>query len=374
MSECKKIRIGVVGGSFGTSFYWHEHPNCVVAAVADLDPERLQNLKNTYHCDNGFATMEEMLKEAQIDAVAVFSGAPDHVRQSVACMKAGKHVISAVPACMSLEEADLLRDTVEKTGLTYMMAETSYYRQNCISARKFFDDGKFGEIFYTEAEYHHAGIDPLFFDKEGKRTWRYGIPPMLYPTHCTGFLVGVTRERLTHVSCIGWGDDSPYLKDNSYNNPFWCETALFQTDKGHAFRAAVYWEGAVRGCERAQWYGTKMSFFSQSANGQGPVIVRRAEEQETDDAGFVRTRPRFEEYEQPKWFETDMLPEPMRHDSGHGGSHVFLANEFINALVEERAPAIDVYEALAMTVPGIVAHQSALRDGERLKVPSFDRA
>ena len=67
-----------------------------------------------------------------------------------------------------------------------------------------------------------------------------------------------------------------------------------------------------------------------------------------------------------------MLPEPMRHPSGHDGSHTFLAAEFVNALIDDREPAIDVYESLAMTVPGIVAHESALRGGEQLAVPSFD--
>ena len=47
--------------------------------------------------------------------------------------------------------------------------------------------------------------------------------------------------------------------------------------------------------------------------------------------------------------------------------------EFIEALLEDREPVIDVYEALAMTVPGIVAHQSSRRSGEQLKVPQFDR-
>lgn len=63
----------------------------------------------------------------------------------------------------------------------------------------------------------------------------------------------------------------------------------------------------------------------------------------------------------------------MRHGSGHDGSHAFPAAEFINALVDDREPTIDVYESLAMTVPGIVAHDSALRDGEQLSVPSLDR-
>jgi hypothetical protein len=76
----------------------------------------------------------------------------------------------------------------------------------------------------------------------------------------------------------------------------------------------------------------------------------------------------------PEYWKTDMLPDAMRHASGHGGSAVFISAEFINALVEDREPVIDLYESLAMTVPGIVAHQSALKDGEQLAVPQFDRA
>ena len=36
----KKIRIGIVGGGFGASFFWHQHPNCIVEAVSDLQEER----------------------------------------------------------------------------------------------------------------------------------------------------------------------------------------------------------------------------------------------------------------------------------------------------------------------------------------------
>jgi len=44
------------------------------------------------------------------------------------------------------------------------------------------------------------------------------------------------------------------------------------------------------------------------------------------------------------------------------------------AVIEDREPLVDVYEAIAMTAPGIVAHQSALKDGEQLKIPSFDKS
>ena len=52
---------------------------------------------------------------------------------------------------------------------------------------------------------------------------------------------------------------------------------------------------------------------------------------------------------------------------------MFISAEFVNALLEGREPEIDLYESLAMTVPGIVAHQSSLKDGEQLDVPQFNR-
>ena len=368
----KKVRIGVVGGGFGCSFQWHEHPDCVVQAVRDLREERRKRLMQVYGCSKSYDSLEELVLARDIDAIAIFTDGPLHVQHVVEAMKNGKHAISAVPAAYgTIEQADLLAATVKKYGLTYMMAETSYYQQPTISARKFYEQGKFGSLYYCEAEYQHAGLESLYFSG-GKRTWRHGMAPMHYPTHSTAQLIGVTGERLTEVVCHGWGDGDPILKDNAYDNPFWNESAMFRTDRGNACRVNVWWKGAHRGCERAQWIGDKMSFYSHHPNGVGPVIIRSSERMEKDDAGFERKAPRFEQYKQPHWWQTDMLPEPLRHNSGHEGSHTFLTHEFVDAIVQDRRPAIDVYEALAYTVPGIVAHQSALKEGELLKIPQYD--
>ncbi len=367
----KKIRIGVVGGGFGSDFFWHQDPNCIVQAVSDLIPERRALLQRVYACSTAYESLEKLILDKDVDAVAVFTGAPDHVRHAVACLHAGKHVISAVPACMSLAEAELLHATVKMTGLTYMMAETSWYHQSVITARQWYRDGKFGKIFHTEAEYHHPGLEVLFHDAQGKRTWRYGLAPMNYPTHCTAFLHGVTGEHLTHVSSIGYRGEEQHWKDNVYNNPFSNETAFFTTDQGHSFRVGVYWAAAVGGTERGQWFGDKMSFFDGTPNGLGPVVRRAGTQIEKDDAGFARMLAEFEQYNQPKWWQTEMLPEPMRHDSGHDGSHTFLTHEFIDALSNGRHPAVGINEALNLTVPGIVAHESSLAGGVQKRIPVF---
>jgi predicted dehydrogenase len=256
-----------------------------------------------------------------------------------------------------LEDAARMKEVKERTDLTYMMAETSYYRWATITARRLFQDGKFGEMVYSEAEYYHPGIgagrDHLSI-RDGKRTWRYGYPPMLYPTHSTAFLVGVTGERLVKVSCIGTANNDVSWRDNIYDNPFANGMGMFLTDEGHPFRCNVAWDIHAHG-ERAQWLGRHGAMYMPGSGGQ-PYSIRLNNE-------TVASTPDY-------WH---MVPPRMRYDTGHGASHPFLTNEFITALVEKREPAIDLYEALAYTVPGIVAHQSSLRDGEQLDIPSFDR-
>src|SRR5690606_4454085 len=139
----KKLRIGVVGGGFGTSFQFHEHPNCVVEAVSDLREDRRARLAKTYSCSKTYPSLAELLRDKRVEAVGLFTPAPDHVTHALACLHAGKHVLSAVPAAMSLEECARLVEAVKRSGLTYMMAETSHYQQMAISARKFYQDGAF---------------------------------------------------------------------------------------------------------------------------------------------------------------------------------------------------------------------------------------
>lgn len=372
MPADKKIRIGIIGGGFGNGFHFHEHPNCIVEAVSDLRTDRRELLMKTYKCSKSYPSLEKLILDPKVEAVFIATPAPDHHRHVTAALNAGKHVLCAVPCAMTLEECASLRDTVKKTGLNYMMAETSYYRQNTISARDFYKEGKFGKLISAAAEYNHPGLAELFFERNGSPTWRHGLPPMNYPTHCTSFLIAVTGERLTHVSCLGWGDDDPMLKNNPYKNPFWNETAFFETSESRPFRVEVNWKGAYRGAERGEWRGSGMSFFSSLGEGGDATIVRSSENKGRDDGGFVQGKNVLETYKQPLYWKTDLLPEALRHDSGHGGSHTFITHEFIDALVNNRPSAVNIHEAIAYTAPGIVAHQSALKGGERIKIPSFD--
>src|SRR4051812_28176554 len=60
--QMKKLRIGVVGGGFGASFFWREHPDCEVTAVSDLRLDRRKRLADRYQCSNVYEDFHPMLK------------------------------------------------------------------------------------------------------------------------------------------------------------------------------------------------------------------------------------------------------------------------------------------------------------------------
>lgn len=370
----KPVRIGVVGGRFGATFQWHLDPDCEVAAVCDIDPKRLQTLSEVYRCGNTYRTFREMLKHPGLNAVGVFTPAPTHAWMAIESMKAGKHVISAVPAGLSVEELEQLIETVRRTGLRYMMAETSFYRAEVITCREMAQAGKFGTIFYSEAEYHHEGLIELMYDDRGLPTWRHGFPPMFYPTHSTGIVIPVTGERLTEVQAIGWGDGHEILRTNAYLNPFWNTTGFFKTSKGHSSRISVFWHVAAGGAERGHFYGDRMSYIMERPEKSPNTIVRIAQNGQTqiDANGYPEGKVEMEVDRGGNYL--DRLPEPMRVKTGHGNSHTFLTHEFVRAIVENRHPAVNVWEAVAYTLPGLVAHQSALKGGEPMKIRDYGEA
>jgi predicted dehydrogenase len=343
----RKVRVGIVGYGvcqFGAQFGFQDHPNVEIVAVSDLIPERRNGLMKACRCEKSYDSLEDMVKDPKIEAVFVATDAPSHARHCMEVLNHGKHVMTAVPAVLgSLEQAQQLVETVRKTGLKYMMAETSCFHEDCYAMRQIYHAGGFGRLLFSEGEYYHYSPTPIPSYKE----WRVGLPPLWYPTHSTAYYIGTTGKRFTSVSCVGFNAGYPAFGPgaNRYDNPFTDEIALFQTSEGGASRMLMCMGvfGAVN--ETGRVFGEKG--YMNEMNYQGTL-------KELPDL----TRP--------------ALP-PSVNAGGHGGSHGPLMNEFVTAILQDRDPMVNVYEALAMTVPGIVAHQSALQGGETLKVPQFDK-
>lgn len=182
--------------------------------------------------------------------------------------------------------------------------------------------------------------------------WRDGLPPIWYPTHATAYYVGVTGGNFTEVSCMGRTSTFGYLQpqNNRYQNPFGTEVALFRTSEGGMARMMVSWDSPGYGGEMGRVRGQNGSYY--------------------DDHNQFQTEAKGAPKNLPDLTRPPLPPTVGR--GGHGGSHGYLMNEFVLSILEKRKPMVDVAMALNMTVGGIVAHQSAMKGGELLKVPQFE--
>ena len=341
----RKIRMGIVGYGvckFGAQFSLQNHPNVEVVAVSDLFPDRCRALAKACRCKKTYPSLERMVTDDSIEAIFLATDAPSHCRHVIDVLRHGKHVASAVPAVFgSLEEADQLFAAVKKSGLIYMLFETSCYRDDLYAMREVYKAGGFGKLVYSEGEYFHYSVSGIPSYKD----WRVGLPPQWYPTHSNAYYVGVTGGSFTEVSCMGMPSILKRLQpeNNIYRNPFGTEIASLRTSEGGMARMGVSWDTAGYGGEvgrvRGQ-RGTMAGLKYQGLEKKLPDLTKPA------------------------------LP-PSVKAGGHGGSHGYLGHEFVMSILENRRPLVDITQALNMTVAGVVAHQSALKDGELMKIPQY---
>lgn len=223
-----------------------------------------------------------------------------------------------------------------------MMFETSAFHDDCFAMRKLYRDGKLGELVYAEGEYYHYMDTPI----DSWQGWRIGLPPQWYPTHSNAYYSCVTGGNFTEVSCTGMPSKIAHLMpaNNAYGNPFGTEVALMKTSEGGMARMAVSWDTPGYPGEMGRVRGQLGSVSGMQLDGLENVP--------------------------PDTLKKPPLP-PGVEAGGHGGSHGYLSNEFVHAILEDRDPLVNAGLALNMTAAGIVAHASAMKEGEWMKVPTF---
>jgi len=375
------VSIGIVGvGRFGKGFVrlFRDHPLVDRLAICDINAERLSACAQRFKITETYRSLDEICK-SDLEALAIITQPWLHASQAIQAMESGKHVCSAVPIISlpngdeMLEWCDRLIETCVRTGLHYMMAETSYYRPQAMYCRRRAAEGAFGEFVLAEGEYFHDIDNPGSNLRDvAKHRWgdkwdlsKSGHIPMHYPTHSIGGFLSVMKARVTEVSAFGfvYPNDDWFRQDTIYGNLFGNETAFFRLSNEATARVCEYRRIGHYGREGFQIFGTE-GCFTDGPGGCHWVTQSGAEPVTTEEM-------------------RDPLPPEvlaaLRGDrasdqeayGGHGGSHAYLVHEFVESLATGRMPVINIWEAVRYFAPGVMAHKSALKDGELLKVPDW---
>lgn len=392
------ITVGMVGvGAFAQSFIplFKAHPLVDDVVLCDLDADKLRQNAEKHSIPRTCPSLDALC-DTDVDAAVIITQNWLHAPQAIQALRAGKHVYSAVPTGITVEEIAGLVKTVEETGRVYMLGETSYYYPAVLYCRAQYAQGAFGHVVYGEAEYYHDWDHGLYdvMKWRGGTRWREfaGGPPMHYPTHSTSQIISVTGARMTHVSCQGFvdrADDAIYRADaNRWQNVFSNEAALFRMSDGSCCRINEFRRIGHPGTVRMCLFGTEGSFEHNSA-GSIWVTKDRSQSLRLDALLECKSMPVRRTGEKAEGMDLVTAEDGTHRDvsplhpverlpkefiglpNGHAGAHQFLVDDFVRACVDGSLPPNHVWMAARYAVPGILAHESAVNGGRLMEIPDF---
>jgi predicted dehydrogenase len=363
------IKIGIIGMGFGKEFIaiYQKLPGCEVKAISQRDEKKLNETADFFGIKNRYTDWKQMVSDPGIDAIHVVSPILDHVPMSVASLEAGKHTACTVPMGTSIDDLKRIIAAKKKSGKVYMMMETAVYTREYLFCKKLLKEGKIGRIQFARGSHiQDMGL-------QGWPDYWLGFPPMHYGTHAISPLLDITGDVPEYVICHGSGSINGE-RTAKYGSPFAVETATFRLKNTRLAVEATraLYETVRQYRESFDLYGDKNSFEWEQIADEGQALfeggesVRRLVAPDAEEL----LPPEIQEFTKRQHI-MDQSHVSFIQGAGHGGSHPHLVFEFISAIKDGRDSAVDAVKAAYWTGAGICAHESAMKDGEKVYIPDF---
>ncbi|MBY0458842.1 MAG: Gfo/Idh/MocA family oxidoreductase, partial [Gemmataceae bacterium] len=186
----KKVRVAIGGLGFGAEFIpiYQAHPDAEMYAICRRNRAELDACGDKFGIpkERRYTSYEELLNDPNVDAVHINSPIPEHGAQSIAALKAGKHVACTVPMATKKEDIRQIIELQRQTGKVYMMMETVVYAREYLFAKDLYDRGVLGRIQFLRGSHQQ--------DMDGWPGYWPGLPPMHYATHCVSPCLAILSD------------------------------------------------------------------------------------------------------------------------------------------------------------------------------------
>lgn len=352
----KKLKVGIYGMRRGFTFFklFNTNPYTEVVAICDKNDYFMKSFKDK----NIFIYSDyEKFLQHDLDIIVLCNYCTEHAESAIKALNSGRHVLSEVIACKTLAEGVELCRTVEKSGKVYMLAENYCYFSFTQEMKRLYEKGILGEYTYGECEYIHDCRPIWHILTDRKEHWRNWIPSTYYCTHSLGPIITITKTRPVKVS--GFVVPNKLSRQVGRYGDDW--GIFICTMDNNAITKVIAWSVGPRDSIWYRIYGTK-----------GAVENNRLKEKEILNLYTITMKKNFEFKEKEKIYKAEFTKyKKQAKKYGHGGSDFFIVWEFVQSIIKKKNPPIDVYMAMDMTLPGILAYKSAYYGNIPIEVPDF---
>jgi predicted dehydrogenase len=299
---------------------------------------------------------------SDIDIVVVSSPIPYHAEQSIAALNAGKDVLCEVTACETEDEARAVVAAASAAFGIFMLAENVNYYDEIEAVKRLVDQGEFGKIYYGEGDYVHD-LEGLWYGADGDRTWRGSGHMGVYGTHGLGPLLYITGDRVKTVRAIGVAQE---VVRHDLHFPT-MHLVEMTTDSGAVFRTRVDIVSR-RPLESTTFFvvqGETGSYESKRGFGDQAKYWVRDEHGLNEQNHATGWRSLADAY-------PALIPDRANAtavEGGHGTAEYWMLRDFFHAVRTGGTSPIDQHRGFDISLPMILAAESAKRGGETIEVP-----
>lgn len=365
MSE-RSLKLGIVGACGRGRDYdpvIQAIPGVCVQAVCDIDKEKLPRTAQEMGAKEQYFEFDQMLEKAEIEAVLICTPMSLHVPHAIAALRKNLHVLSEVPAGVSIDECKQLVLAAHASNAVYAMAENYLHTRSNRLVTELVRAGLFGETYYAEGEYLHE-ISGYLPKTPWRRKWQVGINGNTYPTHSLGpILQWLPGDRVVSVSCAGSGRHARDVQGKRYEQEDTTITLCKMRSGGLVKLRLDLLSSRPYALMNYQLQGTDGVYESARAPGETDRVWLRS--LCPDEQAWLPLSSLENEYLPGAWKERYEIA----RQAGHGGGDYFVILDFVEAIRQKRQPEVDIHTAMDLTLPGLVSQLSIESGGAWLQVP-----
>lgn len=157
----KKVKVGIVGlGRLGIEHARNiafQIPNAELTAVCSIDSNEVDSVQKEWAIPYGYTEFEDLIKNEELDAIAIVSPSPQHCEQAIAALDAGYHVFTEKPVGLTVEECEKVEEAVERNeDKVFMLGFMRRFDPSYADAKQKIEEGAIGKPILVRA----TSIDP----------------------------------------------------------------------------------------------------------------------------------------------------------------------------------------------------------------------
>jgi len=333
-----KLNVGVIGlgrlGKLYASYFLGRITNARLVAVSDTLDDVAESFAKEHGIPKSFKHYQELISDGNVDAVVIVTPTSTHRDISVEAANAGKAVFCEKPLSISMDESIAIRDAVERTGIMFHLGFMRRFDRGYAAAKKKIDEGAIGT--------------PIVFKSSSRDPFRPSLE-YLDPKHSGGLLIDcgihdidIARWIMGEVSSVyAIGDVLAYPEVKEIN------------DVDNAIATLKFESGTLGEIDlsRSGIYGYDIR--TEILGTKGTLKI-----------GYLRETPLMVLTENN--VSHDTVPYFMER---FGEAYVTQLQDFIDHLLEEKAPSITCHDGIAALRISLAATRS-LHEGRPVSMNS----